>query len=79
MLMNDQHIKEILVEQDETFKDLSRKHQQFDQKLEELRARDIKTDIELMEERDLKKQKLRIKDSMENYIYEFRKRKAAKS
>ncbi len=79
MYMNDQHIKEILIEQDETFKDLSHKHQQFDQKLAELRARDFKTDIELIEERDLKKQKLRIKDSMENYIFEFRNRKAAKS
>jgi uncharacterized protein YdcH (DUF465 family) len=71
--MNDQRIKEILIQQNETFKNLNLKHQQFDKKLQELLSRNIKTDKEMIEERNLKKQKLKIKDSMQRFIFEYRK------
>ena len=71
--LNEQKIKEILIKEDEGFKNLTRKHQEFDQRLKELNSQVFKTDGELMEERNLKKQKLKIKDSMQKYIFEFRK------
>ena len=73
LAMNDQKIKEILVKQNEHFKHLNLEHQQFDQRLKELSNRKFKTDIEWIELRNLKKHKLRIKDSMQKYIFEFRK------
>lgn len=74
MEMNDQRIKEILIEQNEGFKTLSLRHKEFDQRLRELTDRDVLTDQEMIEERNLKKQKLKIKDSMQEYIFEYRKR-----
>jgi uncharacterized protein YdcH (DUF465 family) len=70
--MNDQKIKEILVKQNEHFKHLNLKHQQFEQRLSELNNREFKTEGEWIEVRNLKKHKLRIKDSMQRYIFEYR-------
>lgn len=71
--MNDQKIKEILVKQNEHFKHLNLEHQQFEQRLKELNNRKFKTEREWIEVRNLKKHKLRIKDSMQKYIFEYRK------
>jgi uncharacterized protein YdcH (DUF465 family) len=71
--LNDQTIKEILIQQNETFKALDQKHQEFDQRLREIYNRNIKTDGDLIEERNLKKRKLKIKDSMQKYIFEYKK------
>lgn len=71
--MNDQKIKEILVKQNEHFKHLNLEHQQFDQQLKELSNRKFKTERDWIELCDLKKHKLRIKDSMQKYIFEYRK------
>jgi uncharacterized protein YdcH (DUF465 family) len=73
--MNDQKIKEILVKQNEHFKHLNLEHQQFDQRLKELNSRKFKTERDWIELRNLKKHKLRIKDSMQKYIFEYRKNK----
>jgi uncharacterized protein YdcH (DUF465 family) len=72
MSMNDQNIKEILITRNEQFKSLNLKHEEFDQRLEELTNRGIKTETDLIEVRNLKKHKLRIKDSMQQYIFEYR-------
>ena len=73
--MNDQKIKEILVKQNEHFKHLNLEHQQFDQRLRELNNRSFKTERDWIELRNLKKHKLRIKDTMQEYIFEYRKNK----
>ena len=73
MYMDDKRITEILMQEDETFKHLSMQHQQFDQKLERLTNQNFMTEEEKIEERNLKKQKLKIKDSMQRYIFEYRK------
>jgi len=70
---NEKTIKEILMRQDETFKTLDQEHREFDRKLRELNNRNIKTDHDLIEERNLKKRKLQIKDSMQKYIFEYKK------
>lgn len=71
--LNDQKIKEILVKQNENFKHLILKHQEFDQRLKELNKRKFKSELDWVEVRNLKKHKLRIKDSMQKYIFEYRK------
>ena len=74
--MNDQNIREILIEQNEQFKDLASKHREFEQRLEELDNRKIKTDGDWLEVRNIKKHKLQIKDSMQRYIFEYRKKRS---
>jgi uncharacterized protein YdcH (DUF465 family) len=71
--MDDQRIKEILIQQNESFKNLDIRHRQCEQQLKELTSQSFKTDREFLEERNLKKQKLKIKDSMQRYIFEYRK------
>ncbi|NIM16260.1 MAG: DUF465 domain-containing protein [Candidatus Aminicenantes bacterium] len=71
--LNDQKIKEILIKQNENFKSLNQKHQEFDRRLKELNNINFKTDKELIEVRNLKKRKLKIKDSMQKYIFNYKK------
>jgi uncharacterized protein YdcH (DUF465 family) len=73
MDMNEQKIKEILIGQDENFKNLTMKHQEFDLRLKELSDLSIKTDMDLIEERNLKKEKLKLKDSMQKVIFEYKR------
>jgi len=70
---NEQNIKELLLMEDSDFKMLNIKHQEYDQRLKELNEMDFKTEDLLIEERNLKKEKLRIKDSMERYIFDYKK------
>jgi uncharacterized protein YdcH (DUF465 family) len=68
-------IKEILTRDNIDFKELTLKHRECERKLQEISARtkNIRTDKEWMEEHNLKKQKLRLKDSMQKYILEYKK------
>lgn len=76
--LHDRQIKEILIRDNVDFKELSLKHQECERKLQEITARtkNIKTDKEWMEEHNLKKQKLRLKDSMQKYILEYKKQES---
>jgi len=71
--LNEQKIKNILIKQNENFKSLTQKHQEFDRRLKELNNINFKTDKELIEVRNLKKRKLKIKDSMQKYIFDYKK------
>lgn len=73
MYMDDKRIKEVLMQKSETFKDLSMKHQQFDRQLTEIKSRGTNTEIDRVEERNIKKQKLKLKDSMQQFIFEYRR------
>lgn len=73
MSIDEKHIKEILLRQNKAFKSLSLEHQKCDQQLSELNRQKVKTDSELIREKNLKKQKLKIKDSMQQFIFEYRK------
>jgi len=55
------------------FKDLNLKHRECDRKLREIVAGNIRTDKEWIEEHNLKKRKLILKDTMQQYISEYRK------
>ncbi|MCX6578700.1 MAG: hypothetical protein NT166_00780 [Candidatus Aminicenantes bacterium] len=73
--LEDRHIKEILTRDNIDFNKLNLAHRECEQKLAEIKARvlEIRTDKDWLEEQNLKKQKLRLKDSMEKYIVEYRK------
>ena len=73
MYMDDKRIKEILLQKDKTFRSLNLEHQKCDQQISEINRCNIKTDTQLIQEKDLKKKKLQIKDSMQRYIFEYRK------
>lgn len=70
--MEDQRIKEILIEKNKYFKEIFLKHQEFEQKLSELGQKDVRTEQDSNEEKILKKQKLKLKDEMQKYIIEYR-------
>ncbi|MCP5107942.1 MAG: DUF465 domain-containing protein [bacterium] len=71
----ERQIKEILLRDNTGFKNLNLQHQECERKLQEINTRilTIRTDKEWIEEHDLKKQKLKLKDSMQRYILEYRK------
>jgi uncharacterized protein YdcH (DUF465 family) len=72
--VEDQRIKEILIEKNKEFKELFLRHQEFEQKLKTYIKKSFKTDRDLIEEKKLKKKKLRVKDAMQKYIFEYRNR-----
>lgn len=71
--MEEQRIKEILIERDSDFKMLVVKHQELEEKLQVFLRKRQKTDDERLMERNLKKEKLRLKDAMQKRICDFRK------
>ncbi len=61
-------VRERLAREDTNFQRLVRKHREYDQRLEELRARKYLNEDEQLEEVRLKKLKLAVKDQMEAMI-----------
>ncbi len=74
--MEDQRIKEILIEQSELFKKLFLQHQLCEEELQQYTERSFKDDTEKIKEQELKKKKLLIKDDMQRMIIEYRERGA---
>lgn len=72
--MEELQIKEILIRDNTAFQKLNRQHQECDRQLEVLKSSNLKTDLEWIEEHKLKKQKLKLKDAMQEYILEYRNR-----
>lgn len=71
--MEDQKIKEILIEKNDEFKQIYLKHKEFEEQLLEHNDRNIRTEKDLIDEQNIKKQKLKLKDKMQKHIVEFRK------
>jgi len=71
--MEEQRIKEILIERDSEFKMLFVKHQELEDKLQELLRRRPKTEEERIAEKTIKKEKLRLKDAMQKRISSYPK------
>lgn len=57
-------LEDLLVRENEEYRDLQEKHQSFEEKLDKLNARSILSDEEKVEAIRLKKQKLALKDRM---------------
>lgn len=71
--MEDKQIKEILSRENAEFERLDKRHRECEQKLVAITAGNIKTDREWLEEHNLKKEKLKLKDSMQRFISAYRK------
>ena len=72
MMMKEEEIKEHLMSDSPEFRRLVEEHKQFEGRLEELHNRHHMTDHDHLEEIQLKKKKLSVKDQMNALISEFR-------
>ena len=68
MAVDTHELRERLLESDHEFRDLATKHHALDERLHELAARHFLTEPEQLEESQIKKQKLRLKDRMEELM-----------
>ncbi len=69
-------IKEHLLQSSEDFRKLVQKHHQYDEQLEKLVHKQHLSEQEKIEEVNLKKMKLHIKDQMEMMIQKYRQQRA---
>ncbi len=63
-----QNLKELLLQTDEEFHSLADRHHQLEDRLHELTSKQYLSQPEQLEEVTLKKQKLQLKDRMENIL-----------
>ena len=68
MAVDTHELKERLLASDIEFRDLSTRHHELDERLHELSSRHFLTEPEQLEEVQIKKQKLRLKDRMEDIM-----------
>jgi uncharacterized protein YdcH (DUF465 family) len=73
MTMKEEEIKEHLISSNPEFRRLVEEHKQFEGRLQELHSRHHMTDHEHLEEIQLKKKKLHLKDQMNAMISKFRR------
>lgn len=71
--MQEQRIKEILIERDSEFKMLFVKHQELEEQLQRSLQNRPKSEEERVAEKIIKKEKLRLKDAMQKRIEAFRR------
>jgi uncharacterized protein YdcH (DUF465 family) len=66
-----QEVKNLLLHNDDTYRQLAERHHQLDNRLHELTERHYLSTSEQVEEVTLKKKKLALKDQMEEIAREF--------
>jgi uncharacterized protein YdcH (DUF465 family) len=71
--MDEHALKELLLSENEDFRKLHEQHQDCEKRLEILQIKSFLSEQEKLEERELKKQKLALKDKMYLMMVEFRK------
>lgn len=71
--MEEKDLKKILLEKDPGFKKVYQQHQQYEERLEQLKNKNYLTEKEKLEEKELKKKKLILKDKMYFIMSEYRK------
>ena len=67
-----QNLKELLLQTDEEYHQLAAKHHELDDRLHELTAKQYLSGPEQLEEVNLKKRKLQLKDRMESILRQRR-------
>lgn len=67
-------VKTLLLESDAEYKELAARHRELEQRLHELSHRHYLSEPEKVEEVTLKKQKLQLKDRMEDIVRRHRQR-----
>ena len=71
--MNEKELKELLLKENEEFRKLFNEHQSCEKRLDLYKSKHILTEKEKLEEKELKKRKLSLKDRMYGIMEEFRK------
>jgi uncharacterized protein YdcH (DUF465 family) len=71
--MKEKELKELLLKRNEEFREVYREHMELDKKLEKLRKKSFLTEAEKMDEKELKKRKLVLKDKMYYLMTKYRK------
>lgn len=71
--MREEELKELLLKESEEFRKANKLHQQYEKKLEKLKAKSYLTESEKQEEKELKKKKLILKDKMYFLMSEYKK------
>ncbi|MGC8792142.1 MAG: DUF465 domain-containing protein [Bryobacteraceae bacterium] len=77
MRLTDDELKTHLIQTDEEFRRLAEQHNQYKKRLQELAARPYLTEQEQIEEIQLKKLKLRLKDQMQQIMERYRAQQPA--
>lgn len=77
MHLTDDELKAHLIQTDENFRRLAEQHSRYKQRLQELAARPYLSPHEQVEETQLKKLKLRLKDQMQQIMDRYRTRQPA--
>ena len=65
---HDDPLKQELIESDERFRTLFEEHQNFERRLEELQGKSLLSEENEQEEKQIKRQKLLLKDRMESIL-----------
>jgi uncharacterized protein YdcH (DUF465 family) len=73
MMMKEEEIKDHLISSSPEFRRLVEEHKHFEGRLQELHSRHHMTEHEHLEEIQLKKKKLHLKDQMNAMISQFRR------
>jgi len=68
----DEPLKHELIESNEQFRALYEEHQSFERRLEELRGKSLLSEEDELEEKQIKRQKLLLKDQMETILRSHR-------
>ncbi len=71
--MEEKELKEIMLKENQEFKNAYQKHQKYEKALEELKKKNFLSDKEKLQEKELKKKKLALKDKMYYMMIEYRK------
>ena len=68
MAVDTHELRERLLQTDHEYRDLAARHHDLDERLHELSSRHFLTEPEQLEEAQIKKQKLRLKDRMADIV-----------
>lgn len=71
MAVDTHELRERLLQTDQEFQRLAQQHHELDHRLHELSSRHFLTEPEQIEETQIKKQKLRLKDRMEDILRSY--------
>lgn len=72
MELAEPEIREILLAENEAFRALAQQHAEYESRLEELHGKHLPSEQERLEEIEIKKRKLHLKDQMAAMIREYR-------
>ena len=77
MTADPQDLKNLLLQNDEEYRQLAEKHHELEDRLHDLSSKHYLSEPEQVEQVTLKKRKLQLKDRMEDILRRYRQRSAA--